>query len=144
MPAESAYIDTSVLGAYYCPELLSTAAEDALRQIKTPVISVLSEVELYSLISRKRRLRELNERGAKDILELFGNHVVDGFFRRISLSTEHFIKARQLVASMDSSLRTLDALHLAAAITESIILLTADRDFAKSAKRFKCGVTLVK
>jgi predicted nucleic acid-binding protein len=144
MPAESAYIDTSVLGAYYCPELLSTAAEDALRQIKTPVISVLSEVELYSLISRKRRLRELNERQAKDILELFGNHVVDGFFRRISLSTEHFIKARQLVASMDSSLRTLDALHLAAAITESIILLTADRDFAKSAKRFKCGVTLVK
>jgi uncharacterized protein len=144
MPAESAYIDTSVLGAYYCPELLSTAAEDALRKIKTPVISVLSEVELYSLISRKRRLRELNERQAKDILELFGNHVVDGFFRRISLSTEHFIKARQLVASMDSSLRTLDALHLAAAITESIILLTADRDFAKSAKRFKCGVTLVK
>jgi uncharacterized protein len=144
MPAESAYIDTSVLGAYYCPELLSTAAEDALRQIKTPVISVLSEVELCSLISRKRRLRELNERQAKDILDLFGNHVVDGFFRRISLSTEHFIKARQLVASMDSSLRTLDALHLAAAITESIILLTADRDFAKSAKRFKCGVTLVK
>jgi predicted nucleic acid-binding protein len=144
MPAESAYIDTSVLGAYYCPELLSTAAEDALRKIKTPVISVLSEVELCSLISRKRRLRELNERQAKDILELFGNHVVDGFFRRISLSTEHFIKARQLVASMYSSLRTLDALHLAAAITESIILLTADRDFAKSAKRFKCGVTLVK
>jgi predicted nucleic acid-binding protein len=144
MPAESAYIDTSVLGAYYCPEQLSTAAEDALRQIKTPVISVLSEVELCTLISRKRRLRELNERQAKDILELFGNHVVGGFFRRISLSTEHFIKARQLVASMDSSLRTLDALHLAAAITESIILLTADRDFAKSAKRFKCGVTLVK
>jgi uncharacterized protein len=144
MPAESAYIDTSVLGAYYCPELLSTAAEDALRQIKTPVISVLSEAELCSLISRKRRLREVNERQAKDILDLFGNHVVEGFFRRISLSTEHFIKARQLVASMDKSLRTLDALHLAAAITESIILLTADRDFAKSAKRFKCGVTLVK
>jgi hypothetical protein len=38
MPGESAYIDTSVLRAYYCPELLSTAAEDALRQIKAPVI----------------------------------------------------------------------------------------------------------
>jgi predicted nucleic acid-binding protein len=144
MLGEGAYIDTSVLGAYYCPESLSTAAEDALRQIKAPVISALSEVEFCSLISWKRRLRELNERQAKDILELFGNHAVDGFFRRMSLSTEHFIKARQLLASMDSSLRTLDALHPAAAIIESVMLLTADRDFAKAAKRFKCGVILVK
>jgi hypothetical protein len=34
MRNEDAYIDTSVLGAYYCPELLSAAAEDALRLIE--------------------------------------------------------------------------------------------------------------
>jgi len=28
----TSYIDTGVLGAYYCPELLSAAAEDALRR----------------------------------------------------------------------------------------------------------------
>jgi len=70
--------------------------------------------------------------------------VVEGFFRRMLFSTERFIKARQLVASMDSSLRTLDALHRAATITESVMLLTADRDLARVAKRFKCGVILVK
>jgi len=42
MADESAYVDTSILGAYYCPEPLSAAAEKALRQLKTPVISVLS------------------------------------------------------------------------------------------------------
>ena len=50
MADESAYVDTSILGAYYCPEPLSVPAEKALRQFKTPVISVLSEVEFLSLI----------------------------------------------------------------------------------------------
>lgn len=144
MPADGAYIDTSVLGAYYCPESLSTAAENALRHVKTPIISVLTEVEFCSLISRKRRLRELNERQAKNILDLFGNHVAEGFYRRMSFSTEHYIKARQLVASMETSLRTLDALHLSAAISESVTLLTADHDLAKAARYFKCSVMLVK
>ncbi len=144
MAGESAYIDTSILGAYYCPEPLSAAAEDALRRIKTPVISVLSEVEFCSLISRKRRLRELQERQAKAILDLFGSHIAEGFYRRISFETEHFMKARQLVSSMDSSLRTLDALHLAAAIAEALTLMTADREFAKAAKRHKIEAMLVK
>jgi len=65
MADETGYVDTSILGAYYCPEPLSAAAEDALRQFKTPVISVLSEVEFCSLISKKCRLKELKERQAK-------------------------------------------------------------------------------
>ncbi|MBI2801382.1 MAG: PIN domain-containing protein [Gammaproteobacteria bacterium] len=63
---ESAYIDTGILGAYYCPEPLSPIAENALRQVNAPVISVLSEVEFCSLIARKRRLRELSERQARE------------------------------------------------------------------------------
>jgi predicted nucleic acid-binding protein len=144
MVGESAYIDTSILGAYYCPEPLSAAAEDALRQIKTPVISVLSEVEFCSLISRKRRLKELKERQAKAILDLFGNHVAEGFYRRMSLDTGHLMKARQFLASMDSSLRTLDALHLAAASAEALSLMTVDREFARAAKHHMCDAILVK
>jgi len=135
MADETGYVDTSILGAYYCPEPLSAAAEDALRQFKTPVISVLSEVEFCSLISKKCRLKELKERQAKEILDLFSNHVAEGFYRRISLNTEHFLKARLLVASMDSALRTLDALHLAAALAEGLTLVTADREFARAGKR---------
>jgi len=144
MPADSAYIDTSVLGAYYCPEALSTTAEEALREITAPVISLLSEVEFASLLSRKRRLKEINERQAKDILDLFETHVAEGFYRRMSLTTEHFLKARQLVASAQSALRTLDSLHLAAAISESLPLMTADRELAKEAKRHKNSVILIK
>jgi uncharacterized protein len=144
MADESAYVDTSILGAYYCPEPLSAAAEKALRQLKTPVISVLSEVEFCSLILKKHRLHELRERQAKEILDLFSNHVAEGFYRRISLNTDHFIKARLLVASMDSSLRTLDALHLAVALSEGLTLVTADREFARAGKRHKANSLLIR
>lgn len=144
MLGESAYIDTSVLGAYYCPEPLSAIAEKALRQIKAPVISALSEVEFSSLVSRKRRRRELNERQAKEIADLFATHVAEGFYRRIALTSEHFVTARQLVSAIGGSLRTLDALHLAAAMTESLALVTADRELAKAAKRHNSVVVLLK
>jgi predicted nucleic acid-binding protein len=144
MPADSAYIDTSVLGAYYCPETLSAAAENALRRIKTPVISNLTEVEFASLLSRKRRLKELNERQAHEILDLFSTHLAEGSYRRIAVTTEHFIKARQLISAPKIILHTLDALHLSIAITENLSLMTADRDFAKAAKRHECPVILIK
>jgi len=144
MPSETAYIDTSVLGAYYCPESLSEAAEAALRQIKNPVISLLSEVEFGSLLSRKRRLKELTERQMGAVLDLFGTHVAEGFYRRVALTTEHFLSARKLVASTQSSLRTLDGLHLAVALAANLLLVTADQDLAKAAKRQKSAVLLVK
>jgi predicted nucleic acid-binding protein len=144
MPAESAYIDTSILCAYYCQEALSTAAENALRQIKIPVISLLSEVEFASLISRKRRLKEINERLATEILDLFIAHVAEGSYRRISVTTEHFLRSRQLVAAPQASLHTLDALHLSIAMSENLPLMTADRDFAKAANRHKSTVILIK
>jgi predicted nucleic acid-binding protein len=43
-----AYIDTSVLVAYYCPEPLSRAAEKSIRSAASPAISPLVEVELCS------------------------------------------------------------------------------------------------
>lgn len=137
MSAASAYVDTSVLGAYYCPEALSTAAEHALRAIQTPVISTLTEVELTSLVARKRRLGELSPRQALDVLELFQTHVEEGYYRRISLTAEHFLRARELIGSLTTSLHTLDALHLAAALHEDIPLLTADRELAKAARRHR-------
>jgi len=141
---EGVYVDTSVLGAYYCPEQLSAAAEKALRTARIPAISVLSEVEFSSLIVRKRRLKELTELQAQGILSLFESHVAEGFYRRIALTSEHFLKARQLIGTTNGALHTLDALHLAAAVTESLTLLTADRDLAKAAKRHTRGVTLIR
>lgn len=131
MPADSTYVDTSVLGAYYCPEPLSSAAESALLKLRDPCISPLTEVEFASLVARKRRLRDLGEREASDVLRLFGQHVAEGYFRRLPLGTEHFLRARDLIGSMASALSTLDALHLAVALSAGIPMLTADRDFAR-------------
>jgi uncharacterized protein len=139
----SAYIDTSVLGAYYCPEALSSAVEEALRKIESPVISMLSELEFCSLIAKKRRLKELNAGQSRRILDLFGNHVSEGFYRRMSLTGEHYLKARQLIGSTQIPLHTLDALHLAAALAEELPLLTADKGLAAAAKRHKSKVILI-
>ena len=144
MSADSAYVDTSVLGAYYSPEPLSAPAENALRRIKSPVISNLTEVEFASLISKKQRLKEINERQAHEILDLLATHVSEGSYRRIALTTEHFLKARQLIAAPKAALHTLDALHLSIAITENLALMTADRDLAQAAKRHQRPVILVK
>ena len=139
----SAYVDTSVLGAYYCPEALSSAVEDALRRIEAPVISILSELEFCSLIAKKRRLKELNALQARRILDLFGNHVSEGFYRRMSLTGEHYLKARQLIGATQIPLHTLDALHLAAALAEELPLLTADKGLAAAAKRHRSKVILI-
>lgn len=144
MAAESAYVDTSVLGAYYCPEPLSNAAEAALLRLQEPCISPLTEVEFASLIARKRRLRELTEREAAEVLRLFGHHVADGHYRRVSVGTEHFLRARELLGTLKSALTTLDALHLSVALSVGVPLLTADRDLARAARRHEAIATLVK
>lgn len=144
MPAASVYVDTSVLGAYYCPEALSAAAERTLRAIEAPVISTLTEVELASLIARKRRLGELTSRQAMDVLELFQTHVDEGFYRRLSVGAEHYLRARELIGSLATALHTLDALHLAVALGEDLPLLTADRDLVRAARRHRARTMLLR
>jgi predicted nucleic acid-binding protein len=144
MPADAAYVDTSVLGAYYCPEPLSGAAETALLELQDPCISPLTEVEFASLVARKRRLKELGGREANEVLQLFGQHVTEGYYRRLPLGTEHFVRARELIASLTSALSTLDALHLSVALSAGIPLLTADRDFARAARRHEAAAMLIK
>ncbi len=142
MAVESAYIDTGVLGAYYCPEPLSPAAEVALRNVQTPVISNLTLVEFSSLLARKRQMKELDSRRASQVASAFGNHVDEGFYRRILIGAEHFIRAQQLIGAA-MSLRTLDALYLAVALTEEIPILTADGRLASTARKLKAVGILV-
>ncbi len=144
MPVASAYVETSVLGAYYCPEPLSMAAETALRAVDVPVISTLTEVEFTSLVARKQRLRELKARQANEVLQLFERHVQEGFFRRVPLGTELLLHAARLIRLMSSSLRTLDALHLATAMSENLPLLTSDRALAQAAKRHQADAILLR
>jgi predicted nucleic acid-binding protein len=89
-------------------------------------------------------LRELSEREATEVLRLFGQHAADGHYRRLSLGADPFLRARDLLAAMKSALTTLDALHLAVALSVGLPLLTADRGPASAARRHGASATLVK
>lgn len=57
---------------------------------------------------------------------------------------EHYAKARSLISSFNATLHTLDALHLALAVSEKLPLLTADCTLAAATRKFRVKTTLVK
>lgn len=134
---EKAYVDTCILAAYYCSEQISEDAERLLLSIKEPIISSLTEVELFSVISKKVRKRELKKRDAEKIIENFTVHLKEGYYRQIHLKPEHYLKARNFLESLSYSLHSLDSLHLSIASSESFSLVTADENLAKTAKKLK-------
>jgi uncharacterized protein len=51
------YLDTSVIAAFYWTEALSDTVEQLLRDETEPRLSQLVEVELFSALSRRVRMR---------------------------------------------------------------------------------------
>jgi predicted nucleic acid-binding protein len=139
----SVYVDTSVLGAYYCPEPLSATAEAALRAVDKPVVSLLTEVEFFALIAKKKRHGDFSETKARKILGEFATHLTGGYYRKMALNADHYLRARDLIAQFKTTVRTLDALHLAVAFNEKLSLVTADKAMAAAATRFKLKVSLI-
>lgn len=130
------YVDSSLLGAYYCPEPLSEAAQKFLRSVDQPVISMLTEVEIFSLVAKKKRMREFGESKARKILMEFQSHIDSGYYRMIVPIAEHYHLARDMIGEFRTGLRSLDALHLAIADGDNLPVVTADSVLAKAAKRF--------
>lgn len=126
------YIDTSIIVAYYCPEPLSAAAEAFLRADVAPSISPLVQVEFCSALAIKTRTRELSRDAARRILSLFLSHLADGAYGMIPIDAREYLLARDWIASFSTPLRTLDALHLAAAFTNDLPLVTADKTLASA------------
>ena len=131
-----AYIDTSVLVAVYCPEPLSDAAQRAVRGAGTPTISMLTEVEFCSALSLKVRTGGLDARAATRILSLLRSHMKDGMYDLVPIGVAECALAADWIASLSTTLRTLDALHLAAAHSHGLTLVTADKSLAEAADHF--------
>ena len=130
------YIDTSVLVAYYWPEKLSKAAQSAIRENAGPAISPLSEVEFLSALALKSRRGETDAKSVRRILYTFRSHRADGIYRVVPIEAREYALACEWIGTFRTSLRTLDALHLATASTNGLTLVTADRVLAESAKHF--------
>ena len=135
-----AYLDTSLLVAYYCPEPLSDLAQRTIGRVNSPTISALVEVELCSAVAVKVRTGEMDKAAGTQIISLFEQHVSDAFYRVAPIAAAEYVLARKWLAQFAPPLRALDALHLAAASTNGLSLLTADKALARAAKdvRVKC------
>jgi uncharacterized protein len=130
-----AYLDTSVLVAYYCPEPLSEAVERILRRMDQPAISALTEVKFASALARKVREKGLSREEANLVLNEFKAHIGRQLFTRIPVDREHFTVAFTWLTQFSLPLRTLDALHLAIAAGTDLKIITADRRLSQSARK---------
>ena len=138
-----AYIDTSVLVAYYCPEPLSHAAEESVRKADPPVISPLVEVEMFSAVAAKTRTGEMDAEAARRVLSCFRKHCAHGVFAIVSIGAREYAAACEWISAFSTPLRTVDALHLAAAFANGLTILTADKNLARSARKLGVGCRLI-
>ncbi|MCP6757869.1 MAG: type II toxin-antitoxin system VapC family toxin [Fischerella sp. CENA71] len=127
------YLDTSVLATLYWAEALSDIVEELVLVESELGLSQLVEVELFSALSRRVRMREISPEDATAIVQRFQADLDSSFYTCIAVEPIHYNLAREWVSRFETPLRTLDALHLAIASQNNIRLVTADEALAASA-----------
>ena len=128
------YSDTSALVKRYLEEPFSPEFE-ALFQQGTMAISRLTVVELRCALARRRRNREIDALRENRINAELATDIQDGALRLGSVGDGEFSAAYNLIGRLaDLPLRTLDALHLAAAEQAGATgFATADKTQAEAA-----------
>lgn len=139
-----AYLDTSIIVSYYCPEPLSEKADRVITQEHEPIISSLTSVEFVSALSRKIREKEIAIVDAGKIWDQFKLHRSQGYYIEKTLESDHYTLAAELIARFKTPLRTLDALHCSVASKSGVTLITSDIHLAHSCEKFDIPVTLVR
>lgn len=137
------YLDTSVLVAYYCPEPMSRLVQELLVESVKPALSYLTEVELYSAVTGKVRSEEISGVDGNRILAKFSSHMDMNLFKVLPIEYHHWRLARGWIGLFSTSLRTLDALHLAVASAEECELITADKSLWQSANILGVAVRFI-
>ncbi len=135
------YCDTSVLVAYYVPEVHSAKAENILDGHAQRVVSTLVLTESSSALRRKVHDKTLSRAEGHAAYDDLRQDIASGLFRLIDIERRHHDHAAQSMWTTKERLRTLDALHLAAAALDGMHITTADIVMAKAGKDL--GVTIV-
>ena len=131
------YADTSAVLPFYRAEPASGAIERLfLTQTEPVLISELVRVEVASALARWVRMDELTEPQANRIESAFHEDLHEGRFRLVSLEAAVFDRAMHWLLTRRTSLRTLDALHLACAEACDVPLLTLDQALREAAEFF--------
>ncbi|MFH2130983.1 MAG: type II toxin-antitoxin system VapC family toxin [bacterium] len=130
------YFDTSALLPYYRNESNSLNIQKFLIDINPPIlISRLTRVEFASAIARWVRMTELSEADAGLIENMFAEDIKSGLLVVQSISPSHFNQAEKWISSKRTSLRTLDALHLACSWSFEAEMITCDQILHQAAKK---------
>ena len=131
------YADTSAVLPFYRSETNSAAVEAIfLREAGQIGLSPIVRVEIASAIARWSRIGEITESQAQRIESALQNDISAGRYRLLPMPAGVFDQALRWLSSRQTSLRTLDALHLASAAQQACCLLTADRQLAIAANTF--------
>ena len=112
----NAYIDTSALAKCYIRESRSLEVLDWAEGHGETATAALTLVEFRCLLARRRRAGDIDATLERLALAEFDNHVRSGSWRIHHSNFGDFATARDLIDALPNHpLRTLDALHLAAA-----------------------------
>jgi len=130
-----AYLDTSALAKWYLNEPGSDAFVNFLQALDVAVISSLTRTEMRSLLSRRRRMSDLNAELESMLFTAFLEDIDRGWLQLYPVEDTRFIEATHLISRHpEHPLRALDALHLAQAVQAEIQLIaTADAVMADAA-----------
>ena len=141
---EIVYFDTSALAKWYLNENLSDKVERCIQEHGPVEISDLTAVEIRSLLSRRRREREIDIKTETRAFAAFEEDVRRGFLIRNPLPATLAAGAVNLIASFpDIPLRTLDAMPLVVAQEAgAAVLATSDRVMAAGGEAL--GLTVVR
>ncbi|WP_043531884.1 type II toxin-antitoxin system VapC family toxin [Litchfieldella xinjiangensis] len=135
------YFDTSAILPYYRQEADSENVQVLLdRQTRPVLISQLTQVEVASALARWVRMAELTEPQANRIESAFHEDISAGRFAVCNVDAAYFQRAAHWLLARKTSLRTLDALHMACAEAHHCQLITLDEALLSASRYFGLDV----
>lgn len=127
-------LDTSAVLPYYRQEQASERVQATLKAQSQPaLISPLTQVEVASALARWVRMGELSDPQANRIESAFHEDVSQGRFLLCTIEGAHYRRASHWISTRKTSLRTLDALHLACAEHHEARLISEDEALINAA-----------
>jgi uncharacterized protein len=133
------YLDASVIVPLFLPDHYSGRAEALVRTfVPVPILSNFAAAEFASAVSRRVRTRHNSTAEARAAFADFDEWARSTV--RIEIEEADIAQAEGLLRRLDLPLRTMDAIHIAAAGRIEAPLATFDRKMAASAQSLGIAV----
>ena len=137
------YLDTSFIAPLVISENSSAAVEALVMKVKSGdlVTGMWTQVELASLVARKRRMGEITAADA-DAVRRECRHILEESFNILAPAAADFATATKYLEMPKTGLRAGDALHLAIAANHGARKIwSLDRGFVQAGKYLKLPVS---